>query len=80
MRGMGLAGSRRLVDGLQAHETHQPPHPVTARLDPLAPQVPGHLSGAVKWILQEQFVDAPHQPQVLRALTPISTMTGRIIK
>jgi hypothetical protein len=58
---MGIGGSRRLINRLQAHQPHQPANPVTAHLDPLAPQMTHHLAGAVKWILHEELVDPAHQ-------------------
>ena len=36
MRRMASAGSRRLVDGLQTHQAHQAPYPVTAHADTFA--------------------------------------------
>ena len=33
VRGMGIAGSRGLIDRLQAHEAHQAANPVTADAD-----------------------------------------------
>ncbi len=62
------AGSRRLVDRLQAHEAHQSANPVTTDADAFPPQLTGHLAGAVKRILQKQLVDPTHQRQVSRAL------------
>ena len=41
---------------------------LTANALALAPQLPGHLTAAVKRILQEQLVDPSHQHQVRRAL------------
>ena len=41
---------------------------LTASALALAPQLPGHLTAAVKRILQEQLVDPSHQHQVRRAL------------
>ena len=68
MRRMGVAGSRRLINGLQPHQAHQTPNPMATDAGAFAPQVPRHLAGAVKWIFEKQLVDAPHQRQVLRAL------------
>ena len=75
VRRVRRAGSRRLVDGLQAHEPHQPPNPVTAGRDAFPPQLACHLAAAVEGIFEKQLVDAAHQRQSLRAL-PL----GRIIE
>ena len=80
MCGMGIAGSRRLIDRLQSHQSHQTPHPVTAHRDALAQQLADHLTRTVKRILHEQLIDAPHQRQVFHALAPIGTMTGRVME
>ncbi len=42
--GMGFAGSRRLVDRLQAHEAHQPANAMTANADTVAAQPADHLT------------------------------------
>ena len=68
VRRVRRAGSRRLVDGLQAHEAHQTANPVTTDAVTLPPQLADHLTGAVERILQKQLVDPTHQRQVLRAL------------
>ena len=48
VRGMRRTGSRRLVDGLQAHQSHQPANPMTADANAFAPQLADHLTAAVK--------------------------------
>ena len=65
---VGIAGSWRLIDRLQAHQTHQTPNAMTADAKAFAAQLTHHLPGAVKWILEKQLIDAPHQRQVLRFL------------
>ena len=45
---MRCAGSRRLIDGLQAHQSHQAAHPMTADTDTFPPQLADHLAAAVK--------------------------------
>ena len=68
MRRVRRAGSRRLIDGFQAHETHQAPHTMTADANAVPPQLADHLAAAIERILQEQLINAAHQGQVLRAL------------
>ena len=68
MRGMGIAGSRGLIDRLQAHQSHQPANPVTADAYALPPQLADHLATSIEGIFQKQRVDLPHQRQVFRAL------------
>ena len=75
MRRVRRAGSRRLIDGFQAHETHQAPHTMTADANAVPPQLADHLAAAIERILQEQLIDAAHQGQVLRAL-PL----GRVVE
>ena len=52
MRRVGIAGSRRLVDRGQAHQSHQASNPVTADADAVAPQLTDHLAAAT---LRHQF-------------------------
>ena len=68
MRGVGIAGSRRRVDRLQAHQTHQTPNPMTTGADTVAPQLADHLAAAVERILEKQLVNPTHQRQVRQAL------------
>ena len=72
---VGIACSRRLIDRLQPHEAHQAPHPVAAHRNTIPPQLADHLTAAVKRMLHEQLIDAPHQRQVIGALT-----LGRVIE
>ena len=65
MRRVRRAGSRRLIDGFQAHETHQAPHTMTADANAVPPQLADHLAAAIERI-PEQLIDAAHQGQVLR--------------
>ena len=67
-RRVGITGPGRLIDRLQAHQTHQASNPMTADAIALASQLMRHLAGAVKWIFEKQLIDAPHQPQVRRVL------------
>ena len=39
MHGMWHAGSRRLIDRLQAYQSHQPANPVTADANAVPPQL-----------------------------------------
>lgn len=64
------AGARLAVDGLQAHPAHQPPHPMATEGPALPAQVPTHLPTAVEGMCEVQLVDAPLQPQRLRARRP----------
>ena len=65
---MGLTGSWRLIDRLQAHQTHQASNAMTADANALSSQLTRHLPGTVKWIFEKQLIDAPHQRQILCAL------------
>ncbi len=65
------AGSRRLVDGLQAHEAHQAANPVTAGRDTLPPQLAYHLPAAVEGIFEKQLVDAGRISARFCALSPL---------
>ena len=58
--GMRLACSRLPVDRHQSHLPHQAPHALPANLMPFISQDVSHLSGAEKWQLHEQFIDATH--------------------
>src|ERR1700760_1131898 len=60
---------RPLVDRLQPHLGHQPPHPLAANRIAFAPQMPGHLGGAIPRRLQKLTVNQPHQLQVQRGLS-----------
>ena len=60
--------SGRLIDRRQAHQAHQPAHPLAPDQMTLAPQVPRHLPCAIPRHLQELTVDQPHQSQVQRRL------------
>ena len=75
VHGMRHAGSRRLIDRLQAYQLHQPANPVTADANAVPPQLADHLAAAVERVLHEQLVDPTHQRQTRRALPP-----GRIIE
>jgi len=68
MRRVRRAGSRRLIDRLEAHQPHQAPHTMTADADSFPSQLTDHLAAAVKRMLHEQLVDPTHQRPVLRAL------------
>ena len=68
MLGMRRAGPGRLMDRLQAHQPHQPPHPVPADRMAFPAELAGHLTRAVKRVLQIELVDPAHQRQALRAL------------
>jgi len=61
--------ARPLVDRLQPHPGHQPPHPLATNRVALAPQVAGHLARPIPRRLQELPVDQPHQLQVQRGLS-----------
>jgi len=60
---------RPLIDRLQSHLGHQPPHPLAANCIALAPQMPGHLARAIPRRLQDLPVDQPHQRKVQRRLS-----------
>lgn len=47
---VGITGSRRLIDRLQAHQSHQASNAMTTDTNALAPQLAHHLAGAIKWI------------------------------
>ena len=70
VHGMRHAGSRRLIDRLQAYQSHQPANPVTADANAVPPQLVDHLAAAVERVLHEQLVDPTHQRQTRRALPP----------
>ena len=57
-----------LEDRLQAQEPHQAPDSLTADPGALAQQPARHLPRAVEGRLQKLLIDAPHQPQIQRAL------------
>ena len=68
MLGMRRAGPGRPMDRLQAHRPHRPPHPVPADRMAFPAELAGHLTRAVKRVLQIGLVDPAHQRQALRAL------------
>ena len=65
----GHAQPRLGVNGLQAHDAHQPLHPLAVDRLPLPDQPGGQLPAAVKRVGRVLLVDEPHQPQVLGRLT-----------
>ena len=58
--GMGVASSWRLVNRLQAHQTHQASHSMTTNTHAVAPQLADHLTRYVKRIFKKQLVDTTH--------------------
>jgi hypothetical protein len=60
-----LAGIGTPVDGLQAHQLHQPADPLAVDLVSLGPEPDGHPPGAVEGCLQVLTVHQGHQLQVL---------------
>ena len=56
------------IEGLQAQQPHQPPHPVPTDRHPFARQMAHHLAATVERIAQVQLVDTPHQRQGFCAL------------
>ena len=69
VRRMASAGSRRLVDGLQTHQAHQAPYPVTPHADTFAAQMTDHLAAAVERVRHEQLVETAHQRPVVLTLS-----------
>src|ERR1019366_1218997 len=60
----GFRGVWLAIDGLDSHPFHQRLDMPAADLQALLPQQAAQHSAAGKGIIQVEFVDAPHQPQI----------------
>ena len=68
---------RLRVDGLQAHDPHQPPHPLAVHLVTLADEPPGDLPAPEERVGRVLLVDEPHQRQVLGRFWDRLVVQGR---
>jgi len=64
-----LAGVWALIDRLQAHDAHQAPHTVAARMEPVSRQVGRNLATAKERVFRKHTVNFIHQRQRLRIHT-----------
>lgn len=62
---MLFAGVWTLVDRLQAHDAHQTPHTVAARMEPVSRQVGRNLATSKERVFREHPIDLIHQFQRL---------------
>jgi len=61
------AGVRLLVDRLDQHQSHQPPHAFAVHRPAIPAQHRHHAPRAVERRRQIQLVDPAHQPQIVLA-------------
>lgn len=63
---MPPAQIRFAINGLDPHQAHEPPHPLSANLMTRVPQLHGQLPGTVKRLVRVQPINQLHQFKIGR--------------